>query len=134
MLEQQAPVGVALELEARAVVWVCAAPALAAARVPTAARCHRLLAAQVAQAAEVRPVLPPGAAARVAPRRVALALAEAPRPEVVQVVAAVGQQAGGAAPQEGEGEVRQEAAAPWALQVEVRFFWAAAAVVGAAGE
>ena len=89
MLEQQAPVGVALELEARAVVWVCAAPARAATWVPVAARCHRLLAAQVAQAAEVRPVLPPGAAARVAPRRVALALAEAPRPEVVQVVAAV---------------------------------------------
>jgi len=81
---------VPLRLEAaRAVVWMCAAPALVAARVPAAARCHRLLAAQVAQAAEVRPVLPPGAAARVAPRRVALALAEAPRPEVVQVVAAV---------------------------------------------
>lgn len=79
-------------------------------------------------------MLPPGAAARVAPRRVALALAEAPRPEVVQVVAAVGQQAGAAAPQEGEGEARQEAAAPWALQVEVRFFWAAAVVGAAAGE
>ena len=107
-----------------------------------ATRSRRALAAPVVvQEAELLPVSPLGAAARVAPQRaVAVRPVEgarvgAPRPEVAQVVvpAAVGQQAGAAAPKEGEGEARQEAAAPWALQVEARFFWAAA-VVGAAGE
>ena len=136
MLEQQAPVVVVQAVQA---VQVFAA--LVSAWALAAARSRRALAAPVVvQEAELLPVSPPGAAARVAPQRaVAVRPVEgarvgAPRPEVAQVVvpAGVAQQAAALAPQEGAA-VAQQAAAPWTLQVEVRFFWAAA-VVGAAGE
>ena len=98
-----------------------------------ATRSRRALAAPVVvQEAELLPVLPLGAAARVAPQRavavrpVEVARVGAPRPEGAQVVvpAGVAQQAAVLAPQEGAAAA-QQAAAPWVLQAAVRLSWGA---------